>query len=385
MHGFDPRGPAVYRKMYAEEAAKEAARDGIRIEVGERRRTGKRAETWQVEADFGDGAVSTSYTFLRWDDIVAKNWLNTKGAMLLMIGRYLTAFSRSRFLTVGWKQATPAFLAIFFPPAVIAAYVLVALLLVALLTWLAVLIGLPGWVVLPLAGAVGGGAWFLWDRLETALNPCWLARVMGFLTDWAGGRVKGLEERNRLFAEAFAAALDDPANDEVLVVGHSIGAHHAVEALIALEVVRPRALADPRLRFLTLGQCLPLLARLRGADTFNAALGALICDHQVLWVDVTSPSDPASSCAIDPLSPTPRNRPEEAPVYPFHVSPRFHTLMAVETYKRVRRDPLLFHFQYLRSQEQAGPYDYFRLTAGSDPLEPFGDRIEWTVKAGDYR
>jgi hypothetical protein len=35
------------------------------------------------------------------------------------------------------------------------------------------------------------------------------------------------------------------------------------------------------------------------------------------------------------------------------------------------------------AQEIAGPYNFFRLTAGPDPLAPPGDRIGWTLNAGE--
>ena len=376
LHGFDPRGPAAYHSMYEREAAKQAKLDGTEVAVTKRENDGPRAAVWSVNARFDGQETETTYEFLRWDDIVRSHWPKRKLPLLsLMIG-YLLAFREARFLGMLRRAARPAFLAICFPPVLFAAFILVGLVLASLLALLAGNVGVPWWGSLLVFLALCGAWVFAWDRLEASWNPCWLARVFGFLVYWAKERVDGLGERHREFAERLAAGLDDPSPDEILVIGHRIGAQHAIGALIRLEEIRPGSLSDPRLKMLTLGQCIPLLARLLGAQKFREDLGKLIVDHPTVWVDVTSPADPASSCAIDPLAATDRMRGADQAIHPIQVSPRFHMLMPRETFKKVRRDPLLFHFQYLMAQEIAGPYNFFRLTAGPDPLTPPGDA--WT-------
>lgn len=383
LHGFDPRGPAAYHSMYAREAAKQARLDGAEIAVTKRENDGPRASFWTVNASFDGQETDTRYEFLRWDDIVRRHWPKRKWPLLTLMIGYLLAFREARFLGMLRRAAMPAYLAIFFPPVLVSAFILAGLMLAVLAVLLAGDQGAPWWGAL-LAFVAVCAAWvFVWDRLEASWNPCWLARVFGFLVSWAKDQVDGLDERHREFAGRLAAGLDDPAPDEILIVGHSIGAQHAIAALNRLEEMRPGSLSDPRLKLLTLGQCIPLLARLLGAKKFREDLGRLIVDHPLLWVDVTSPADPASSCAIDPLAATDRLRGPEQPVHPIQVSPRFHLLMPREQFRKVRRDPLLFHFQYLMAQELAGPYNFFRLTAGPDPLAPPGERIGWTLNAGE--
>ncbi len=383
LHGFDPRGPAAYHSMYSREAAKQAALDGATVSVSKRENDGPRASAWNVEASHDGQQTETRYEFLRWDDIVRRHWPKRKWPLLVLMIGYLLAFREARFLGMLRRSARPAYLAIFFPPMLVGAFILAGLLLAGGAAFLAVSLGAPWWGSLLSFFAVCAAWVFAWDRLETAWNPCWLARVFGFLVAWAKDRIDGLDERHRFFAERLAAGLDDPSPDEILIVGHSIGAQHAISALNRLEEMRPGSLADPRLKLLTLGQCIPLLARLLGAKAFREDLGRLIVDHPLVWVDVTSPADPASSCAIDPLAATDRMRSEGQPVHPIQVSPRFHLLMPKEAFQKVRRDPLLFHFQYLMAQEIAGPYNFFRLTAGPRPLSPPSDRIGWSLNAGE--
>lgn len=379
LHGFDPRGPAAYHRLFQEEAARQAAVDGIALAVGPRRNEGALASLWEVTADYPEGRVETGYEILRWDDMVRQHWPRRQGRLLLMGLRYLVAFVKAGFLASLARRARPSFLAIFFPPATVLAFALLAVLLGLAVGLLAGLAGLSLWPALALGVVVAGAASLLWPKVEAWLNPCWLARVFGFLADWEAGRVDGLEQRHRSFADRLAAKLQEGGLDEVLIVGHSIGAQHAISMLAILARERPELLARAPVALLTLGQCIPLLAALRGAERFRRDLQLVGLELTGLpWVDVTAPSDPASSCAVDPLMPTGRARPTDQPQRPVQVSPRFHKLMSEESFRVIRRDPFRFHFQYLMASEIAGPYNFFRLVAGPERLAPPGEPIQWT-------
>lgn len=383
LHGFDPRGPAAYHRLFEEEALRQGKVDGISFKVGPRRNDGTIAATWEVEADYPEGPVKTTYEALRWDDMVRRHWPKGLPALIAMCRRYLWSFLRAGFLGGLAKTAWPSFVAILFPPATFLAFGLL-LLLLALLVWqVGLLVGLPSWLALPIAALAAVGASFSWKRLEAWMNPCWLARVFGFLASWAADRVPGLEEKRHRFAERLETRLRDPELDEVLIVGHSIGAQHAIGALTDLYRKDPTLFDSGKVSFLTLGQCLPLLGALRDAETFRRDLAVVgLQMTRMLWVDVTSPSDPASSCAVDPLVPTGLDRSADEERRPIQVSPRFHTILTQETFRRIRREPFRFHFQYLMASEIPGRYNFFRLTCGPDRLAPPGDAIDWTWSKG---
>lgn len=41
------------------------------------------------------------------------------------------------------------------------------------------------------------------------------------------------------------------------------------------------------------------------------------------------------------------------------------------TWKKIQRDKMRLHFQYLMASELPNQYDYFRMTAGPNRLEPY--------------
>ena len=86
--------------------------------------------------------------------------------------------------------------------------------------------------------------------------------------------------------------------DEVLVVGHSSGAHLGVSVLARLEragVVSPKS----RISFLSLGHVVPMVSFLPAATELRSDLKQLGNSDAVTWVDVTAPGmDVPLHCVI---------------------------------------------------------------------------------------
>jgi hypothetical protein len=93
----------------------------------------------------------------------------------------------------------------------------------------------------------------------------------------------------------------------------------------------------------------------------------LVEARQIPWLDIESPADAGSACALHPLTGLPLEPAKDRPV---HRSPRFHRLLTPANFRALQRRPLDFHFQYIRGCDVAGDYDFFRLTAGPEPLLP---------------
>jgi hypothetical protein len=223
-----------------------------------------------------------------------------------------------------------------------------------------------------LAGAVlmRGAGW-----LERRLHTTWLLRIFAFAHAWSTERVPSLPQRLDQAAQALRQRLDDPAMDEVLVVGFSVGGMLAVSVVARAGVAAPSVSASAPLSMLTLGHCVPLLGLMPDAHSFRTELQRVGGSASVCWVDVSAPGDWGSLALIDPVplcAPDISNagnpnagHSASAAVNPrLLASPRFHTLFEPETYRRLKKDKRRMHMQYLMAGERAGVYDYFALTAG---------------------
>ena len=67
-----------------------------------------------------------------------------------------------------------------------------------------------------------------------------------------------------------------------------------------------KADANPRrpLKFVTLGQSLPLYTLQKSDDEFARVLVEIVSCADIDWLDVTSGSDPASTCGLNPYLPS---------------------------------------------------------------------------------
>jgi hypothetical protein len=362
IHGFDPRGPATYHALFREQAARAAALEGRGLEVSDRRREAGIA-SWSVRAD----GVETDYRFLRWDDLVRARWNKGEVQLLGELAAWTSKWGRLGFYRLAKRHARALWLAMLSTPVVVGLFLLSAVVVVASAGFIAgaaaEAAGLPFW-----AGAVAALltlllAPTLWRRVEEKLNLCWLSRCFTYMRRRAEEPSPDLAARDRAFAEAIGAALADSRNDEVLVVGHSLGALHAVSALARALEADPTTGRDGRLSFLTLGQPVAIFTVLPEVGAFRDDLKAVAAARQIPWLDVTSPSDPASACSLAPLRDV-----GDDPERVMQRSPRFHVYLTPENFRAIRRDPINFHFQYLRAPDLAGGFDYFAVITSARRL-----------------
>ncbi|PJE38117.1 hypothetical protein CVM52_02950 [Pseudooceanicola lipolyticus] len=169
----------------------------------------------------------------------------------------------------------------------------------------------------------------------------------------------------RMEGDRIAAALAGEA-DEVLVVGHSSGAHLAVSVLSAL-IRAGRVPSDgPALGLLTLGQVVPMLSFLPRAARLRGDLRFLSTRDELAWIDISAPGDGCSFALCDPV--TVSGVAPEAKRWPLVISAAFTQTLSPERWKALRWRFFRLHFQYLCAFDRPGDYDYFRVTAGPQTL-----------------
>jgi hypothetical protein len=134
--------------------------------------------------------------------------------------------------------------------------------------------------------------------------------------------------------------------------------------------------------FLTLGQSIAAWDQVAQGGRFHQNLEAVVragseeAKRRIAWLDVTSPSDGASSSWLDPFE-----RVEGGAGRPVRRSPHFHLILSPERFRRIRARPFDFHFQYLCASEVRGGYDFFRLACGPERLSGFAKA--WTRFVAD--
>jgi len=186
-----------------------------------------------------------------------------------------------------------------------------------------------------------------------------------FTAKMRGANPPELEARMAVFTEAIAAAMSDNV-EEVLVVGHSSGAHLAVSCLADLIRAGRVPANGPALSFLSLGQVVPMISFLPWADRLRADLHYLSQRDEVTWVDITAPGDGCAFALCDPVAVSgvaPANQ-----RWPLVISAAFTQTLSPARWKALRWRFFRLHFQYLCAFDRPGDYDYFKITAGPQLL-----------------
>jgi len=180
-----------------------------------------------------------------------------------------------------------------------------------------------------------------------------------------GANPPQLEARMATFGDAIAAALTDDV-DEVLVVGHSSGAHLGVSVLA--DLIRSGRVAEggPALGLLTLGQVVPMVSFLPRAERLRGDLRYLSARDELAWVDVTAPGDGCAFALCDPVSVS--GVAPEGKRWPLVFSAAFTQTLSPARWKALRWRFFRLHFQYLCAFDRPRDYDYFQITAGPQTL-----------------
>lgn len=372
--GYDPFPPRRYRELYRREAARQAAISGYRIAL-----TAAEGQGWRVTGAFGGARVQSRFEVLVWSDIVQES-----------MGRSIAA-SYGQLLRTAWiylaSGALPRLLRLRKGPVIAALYPVVMLLLqlalaaalglaAAGLTGRALGAAVPQAVAMLAQAAVFAAvlaavlAWF--RARDGRVFAYYLMHDYAFTAAMHGAYPPRLEARLAGFAERIAEALGSDA-DEVLVVGHSSGAHLAVSVLAGLirrGQVRP---GGPRLALLTLGQVVPMVSFLPAATRLRADLRLLSESDALSWVDVSAPGDGCSFALCDPVAVS--GVAGSGRRWPLVISAAFRQTLLPQTWARLRWRFFRLHFQYMCAFDRPGDYDYFRITAGPLSLaRRFGGR-----------
>jgi hypothetical protein len=354
--GYDPIHPRRYRELYRKEGQAQAQISGYQLALKPKKTGGPYG--WHVTGTMDGAVTEADVEVLVWSDIVKTSMARGILATYLQLLRTAYAYigSGALFRLGGLRKG----------PMIAALYPIVFLLAELLLA------GLAGWGVGELVAYVhpalgwAAGLGVIWVLLRTFKR--WDNKVFAYylMHDYAysaqagGANPPELEARMTAFRLSIRDAMT-AGFDEVLVVGHSSGAHLAVSILADLlreGLPAPAA----RLGFLSLGQVVPMMSFLPKAQRLRADLHYLSARDDLVWVDVTAPGDGCAFALCDPVAVTGVSPPDKR--WPLVISAAFSQTLSPARWKQLRWKFFRLHFQYLCAFDRPGDYDYFQITAG---------------------
>lgn len=333
--GFDPRGARHYYNVFKKEL-----KNAPKIKLGERKKISNIETTWHIQ----NGQTKTNYSFLHWDDIVRQHWSKNT---IETIGKSTLAYINTLAKTnqkIGLSYTKWPIVTLSLP--------FITLLITAI-----ILIGLCK-INIFLAIAAGGLALWLFKKFEFL----WLMRLFIFNDILAKNEAEPLLSRAEKFADNIAK--NHKKYDEILVIGHSNGAHF-LPVLISL--LKKKSFPQ-NIKFISMGHCLPILSLREDCPTYREHL-INAASAKTTWLDIGSPAD--GTC-YPFTSPYEKIIPEDdIKNMVILKSPRFHKLYDAEEYARLKRDKFEYHFLYIKWPQNDVGFNYFDMTTGKNDLKSY--------------
>jgi pimeloyl-ACP methyl ester carboxylesterase len=367
--GYDPQGVPGYYRLFRRELTRFQKLWPVAAAVSEPEvdAAGSSAR-WRIETAGPGWCVETTYEFLRWDDIVARN---LRRPIFVLLPRTLICLVENawngtilRIFRASWR-----FGVFYLASSAVLAAVYTA---VIVLGWLAYLFTRDaiGGIVVPLGAAVVAGGilsvlaryactrWFV-----TRLCDLWI-----WHQDLAHGRCPDVVARVDDFARRIIATARAGDADEVLVVGHSAGATIAVQAIArALEFDSGFARAGSPVTLAALGSNLPLAALHPNAHDVRQAIRRIAIEPSLVWVDCQARKDMMNFQGCDMVKGLGVDAgPQQC--NPLYWNVRFRDGISSQFYSRLRWNFFRMHFQFIMANDQRAPYDYFMIACGPLPL-----------------
>jgi len=367
VQGYDPRGLAEYYRMFRREYRRTCELYGLTGTIGRATNDPERfITTWEATTAGHDWQVDTRYLFLRWEDIIRRDfarpawWKIAHMYRVLLLG--IVNGVVPRIVRAHWRFG----LFILYPMVLMTVWLLLGALAGLLAAAGLGAVGVPALAAGLIAAGAGLGAVVLAIWLtERQTYLLYLCDDVASTYQFAHRQRPDWEDRMDVFAGYVVDAIRAGDADEVVIVGHSSGSFLAVDVL-------DRALArdpdlgkhGPRVRLLTIGANLPIIGFQDRAGWFRERLRRLAIAPDIDWVDYQSRHDIMNFWPFDPvtghgiaLGPQRHN--------PRVVAISFRDLWIPGDFGRRRWRFFRAHFQFLFANERRGAaYDYYLICCG---------------------
>ena len=310
---------------------------------------------WETSAAGPNWRCETSYRVWRWDDLVRRELDRNHARRLLRAVVTFVDFVGSGTVRRYFQRFWPVTIFFGFAYALLAFFALAG---VATGLWLGGSLGVAaGFAVFWLLLLATAHRW----RLAQALD------LWAFSRDYARGRQTATEQRLEHFAHALLAATEEPATDEILVVGHSLGTLLAVDVLARALAQRPDlGRRGPPVRLLTVGTLIAQLGLHPRGDRIRAAVAA-VAASAIDWAEYHACEDALNFYKVDPVT---LERRRDYPPGSRPMVRRVHVrdMLSPDVFHRFRHRWIRLHYQFLMANDVRAPYDFFMFACGPLPF-----------------
>jgi hypothetical protein len=328
---------------------------------------------WKLKTTGPNWEVNTDYRMFWWGDIIAPDFELSESRRLVVGVRALFDFVFSgaivEYFRVNWRYA----LFFLYPYLLIGIAGLGGFYLSRRLMGDAVPYATPIAIVIGIACVYG--------LLKLPPKPFYVGYLLNdwyFASDLVHRRRKVLDNRFDGFARELVDLCRNSVADEIVIVGHSLGAVQAIDLVDRAKRLDPEfgARGAP-VRILTIGSSLLKIGLHPAAKQVRESVRAVAHDPRLYWAEFQAISDIVNFYKSNPVTDLDLP-PADKPIVQIV---RVKHMLKPETYSGLKRDFFRVHRQFVMGNEQRYFYDYYMILGGPVPLPERVLYHEGAVKA----
>ncbi|MFY9991614.1 MAG: hypothetical protein WAL40_11350 [Rhodoplanes sp.] len=309
---------------------------------------------WDVITTGPNWRVETRYRFVRWDDLIEAAgerplWQRVPLGLLAFLD-YVAGGALWGYVRTNWRYA----LFFLYPYVLFAGFAAIGwfsgafvakatgFTLFGIVAGIVVFLGLLHWL----------GRWLLLPQL---------------FDDWIFARTyirqgdPALDQRLDRIAHDLIAAARAGEADEILLLGHSLGAVLAIDLIDRALRLDPAFGRDgPSVALISVGSSILKIGLHRGAKRFHAAVERVASAPGIFWAEYQALTDVMNFYKTDPVA----EMGLTATTHPVVRIVRIKRMLDPAAYRRIRRSLFRVHCQFVSGNDLRAPYDYFMLLCG---------------------
>ncbi len=368
--GYEIAPPEIHHRRFERELAHMKKTWNVEAKLSPcTMKENKQFGEWSLETTGPNWKVDTSYKIFWWGDLIATDfemptWQRLKAGLAAFFD-FTFSGALFRYFSMNWRYALfflyPYFL---FTMAGVLGYFVARY----ALAWLA-----PGFQYSFIASLLTGVAWSIGSLLLPP-RPLYIAYLFNdwhFAHELVHGRRTVLNARLDRFAKELIDVVRNSKADEIVVVGHSLGAVQVIDVISrAKRMDATFGKSGPPIRILTVGSSLLKIGLHPGANYLREATREVANDSNFYWVEFQALSDMVNFYKSNPVGDM---------GIPLTGSPtvqivRIKHMLAKKTYDGLKRDFFRVHRQFVLGNEVRYFYDYYMICCGPIALP---DRVSY--------
>jgi hypothetical protein len=352
--GYDPITPyVVAQRRFVRELARFERTWSAKASMGALDETPDQAK-WSVTTQGPNWQVQSDYRLVRWDDVIEDFsgqtvWRRVPLGIIAFLD-FIWSGALWGYLRTNWHYAV-----FFLYPFVMFGLFVAAACAAGVYAWhRADSIAFAAAATLFVMSALMLGPW-RWMHLDMLFDD-WI-----FARDYVRSGNANLEKRLDNIARELVVAARGSSADEIVVVGHSLGAALAVNLLDRASKLEPSlGSTGTAITFLSIGSSILKVGLHRAAGRFRAAVERVAKAPGILWGDFQARIDIMNFYDVDPMAEM------SLPSKPGPVIRlvELGRMLEHKVYRRMRLRFYRLHSQFVSGNDKRASYDYFMLVCG---------------------